>query len=118
MTAPVCSDDQARHLAQAYFAAMREQSLDALLALLAEDAVIVWPDGRAIEGRQSIAAAYERIFSGPSNNPDPGSIMLGPDSFSAEVTSRFPDGDTRRTINVFRLDTDGQIVRMDSYRQG
>ena len=118
MTTPTCSREQAEHLADAYFSAMRDQSLDGLLALLGDDAMIVWPDGRAIEGKENIAAAYARIFSGPSNNPDRGDIMMGSNSFSAEVVSRFASGETRRTINVFRLGSDGRFARMDSYRQG
>lgn len=115
---PLVDRRQAQRVANAYFAAMCAQSLDQLMVLFANDALIVWPDGRAIEGKSSIAPAYERIFAGRSNNPDPGSIMLGPHSFSTEVVSRFSGAETHRTINVFRLNDAGLIVRMDSYRQG
>lgn len=107
-----------QNIADRYFAAMREQNLEVLLDLFSEDGVIVWPDGRAIEGKAAIREVYARLFQGPSNNPAPATLMLGPESFSVEVASRFDSGETRRTINVFRLGPDRLIVRMDSYRQG
>ncbi len=107
-----------QEIADRYFAAMREQHLEALLAMFGEDGLIVWPDGRRIEGKAAIRATYQRLFERPSNNPAPGSLMIGPESFSVEVASRFDSGETRRTTNVFRLTPDGLIARMDSYRQG
>jgi uncharacterized protein (TIGR02246 family) len=106
-----------QEIADRYFKAMRTQDLEALLAVFAEDGLIVWPDGRAIEGKAAIRETYARLFEHPSNNPAPGALMLGPESFAAEVASRFVNGETRRTTNVFRLAPDGLIARMDSYRQ-
>ena len=104
-------------IADRYFAAMRAQDLDALLEVFDEAGIIVWPDGRRIEGKSAIRETYARLFQNPSNNPDPGALMIGPDSFAAEVASRFASGETRRTTNVFRLAANGLIARMDSYRQ-
>ena len=101
-----------------YFAAMRAQDLDAFLALFADAATIVWPDGRAVEGKAAIRAAYAQLFSMPSNNPAPGPVMAGPRCCAAEVRSRLPDGSERRTINVFAFGEDGLMTRMSSYRQG
>lgn len=108
----------AQAIADRYFAAMRSQDLDALCDLFDAAGVIVWPDGRAIEGRLEIRAVYTQFFQQPPNNPEPGSVMIGPESFSTEVMSRFATGETRRTINIFRLAASGLIARMDSYRQG
>lgn len=105
-------------ISDAYFAAMRGRDLDLLLSLFDTAGVIVWPDGRAIEGKDAIREIYTRLFQTPPNNPAPGHLMIGPDSFSVEVASRFDDGTTRRTINIFRLTGEGLIARMDSYRQG
>ena len=105
-------------IADTYFAAMREQNLDKLLSVFADDGMIVWPDGRSIAGKAAISDVYTRLFQGPSNNPAPATLMIGPESFSVEVASRFDDGTTRRTINIFRLNDAGLIARMDSYRQG
>ena len=105
-------------IANRYFAAMRDQDLAALLALFDAAGVIVWPDGRTIAGKAAIAKVYAALFQHPSNNPEPGPVMIGPASFSTQVDSRFANGETRRTINVFRLGADGLITRMDSYRQG
>ena len=104
-------------IADRYFAAMRTQDLAALLAVFDELGVIVWPDGRTIEGTTAIRETYARLFQHPSNNPAPGAPMIGPESFAVEVASRFASGETRRTTNVFRLAANGLIVRMDSYRQ-
>lgn len=106
-----------QEIADGYFAAMREQDLEALIAVFDEGGVIVWPDGRTIEGRDAIRETYARLFQHPSNNPSPGLLMIGQESFAAEVASRFASGETRRTTNVFRLSKDGLISRMDSYRQ-
>jgi hypothetical protein len=104
-------------IADRYFAAMRTQDLTALLAVFDEAGIIVWPDGRRIEGKAAIREIYTHLFQNPSNNPAPGTLMIGPESFSVEVASRFDSGETRRTINVFRLTVGGLIARMDSYRQ-
>ena len=104
-------------IADRYFAAMRTQDLAALLAVFDESGVIVWPDGRTIEGTAAIRETYARLFQHPSNNPAPGAPMIGPESFAVEVASRFDSGETRRTTNVFRLAGNGLIARMDSYRQ-
>ncbi len=106
-----------QEIADRYFAAMRAQDLEALVEVFDERGVIVWPDGRTIEGREAIRETYARLFQLPSNNPSPGSLMIGSESFAAEVASRFASGETRRTTNVFRLAASGLIVRMDSYRQ-
>ena len=106
-----------QEIADRYFAAMQAQDLEALVAVFDEGGVIVWPDGRRIEGREAIRETYTRLFEHPSNNPSPGSLMIGPESFATEVASRFASGETRRTTNVFRLAPNGLIARMDSYRQ-
>jgi uncharacterized protein (TIGR02246 family) len=107
-----------QEIADRYFAAMTSQDLEALLALFTEDGVIVWPDGRAIEGKPAIREIYARLFQSPANNPVPAALMIGPESFSVAVASSFDSGETRRTLNVFRLGADGLIARMDSYKQG
>jgi hypothetical protein len=106
-----------QEIAERYFAAMCAQDLEALLALFDEAGVIVWPDGRRIEGREAIRETYTWLFRNPTNNPVPGPLMLGPESFATEVHSRLPDGTERRTLNVFRLAPSGLVARMDSYRQ-
>lgn len=107
-----------QEIADRYFGAMRAQNLEALLALFAEDGVIVWPDGRAIEGKPAIREAYAGMFQHPGNNPAPGPLMVGQEGFSTQVESRLPNGEARRTINVFRIAADGLLARMDSYKQG
>jgi hypothetical protein len=107
-----------QHIADAYFAAMRLQDVDALLALFAKDGVIIWPDGRQIMGHEEIRTTYDAMFTRPSNNPSPGPLMIGQGCFSSEVHSRLPDGSERRTTNVFMLDGAGLVTRTSSYRQG
>lgn len=104
-------------VADRYFAAMRAQDVAALLDVFDVAGIIVWPDGRRIEGHAAIRDTYSRLFEHPSNNPAPGTLMIGPESFACEAASRFASGETRRTTNVFRLSEGGLIARMDSYRQ-
>jgi hypothetical protein len=106
-----------QELSDGYFAAMRAQDVAALAALFTPDGTLVWPDGTTIVGHAAIRETYARLFQHPSNNPQPGPLMLGPDSFAIEVASRMPNGEARRTCNVFRLAPDGLLARMDSYRQ-
>jgi hypothetical protein len=101
-----------------YFASMCAQDLEGFVALFADDGVIIWPDGRAIAGMDNIRAAYAQMFSAPSNTPSPGPIMFGGDCCATEVHSRLPDGNERRTTNVFHFGTDGLITKMSSYRLG
>ena len=103
-----------QEIADRYFAAMRTQDLEALLEVFDVEGIIVWPDGRTIEGKAAIREVYTRLFQHPSNNPAPGPLMIGPESFAVEVASRFDSGETRRTTNVFRLAANGLIARMDS----
>jgi hypothetical protein len=105
-------------IADAYFAAMHAQDVEALLALFTPGGVIVWPDCRALSGHTEIRAAYARMFQAPGNNPRPGPLMIAAGRFSCEVHSRLPDGSERRTVNVFELGEDGLVRRMASYKQG
>jgi hypothetical protein len=107
-----------QEISDRYFAAMRAQDLEALLALFAADGEIVWPNGTRLVGQDAIRQAYAGMFQRPGNNPAPGPLMIGPGCFSTEVLSRLPDGSERRTINVFTFGDDGLVTRMDSYRQG
>ena len=107
-----------QEIADRYFAAMRAQDVEALLALFVDDGAIVWPNGQVITGHDAIRAAYAGLFARPSNNPEPGLLMTGLKCFSCEVHSQLPDGSERRTINVFSLDDTGLVARIASYRQG
>ncbi|UVO52642.1 nuclear transport factor 2 family protein [Sphingomonas sp. SUN039] len=102
----------------AYFAAMRAQDLEAFAALFSDNAEIVWPDGRAVSGIDAIRTTYARLFEHPSNNPQPGPVMMADDCCATEVHSKLPDGSERRTINVFHFGADDRFIRMASYRQG
>ena len=105
-------------ISERYFAAMTGQHLKALADLFAEDGVIVWPNGTRLEGNDAISEAYAQLFKLPTNNPHPGPLLIAaPDHFACEGLSRLPDGSERRTLNVFRLNRDGLIARLDSYRQ-
>lgn len=104
-------------LVEGYFAAMRAQDVEALVTLFTPAGTLVWPDGTRITGHGAIRETYARLFQHPSNNPQPGPLMRGPDGVSTEVASHFDNGETRRTCNVFRIASDGLLARLDSYRQ-
>lgn len=107
----------AQDISDRYFGAMRAQDVEALVAVFAEDGVIVWPDGRTISGHAAMRETYTRLFQSPTNNPQPGPFMLGDGRFSTEVHSRLPDGSERRTCNIFDVRSDGLVTRMCSYRR-
>jgi hypothetical protein len=99
-----------------YFPAMRGADLDAVLALFAEDAAVILPDGAERVGKAALAEMFSGIFAnGPQ--PGPGPITGAGDYWAVEVETKLLDGRTRNTANFFRLNDMGLIVRMHSYRR-
>ncbi len=106
-------------VADRYFTAMRTGSVAGLTILFAQEGAICWPDGTLLDGKDAIKAGYERLFANATTNPSSGRLMIADDRyFSVQVTTLLADGSARRTINVFQLNADGLIERLDSYRQG
>lgn len=105
-------------LREAYFAAMRAGDTAAVLALFADDAVVVLPDGKARRGRGELEAMFAGIFAQSRPCPQPGPITGSGDYWAVEVETDLPGGTKRNTANFFRLDAAGRIARMHSYTRG
>ena len=100
-----------------YFTAMRGADLDGVLALFADDAAAILPDGKERIGRADLAQMFSDIFtSRPS--PAPGQITGAGAYWAVEVETTLPGGTRRNTANFFRLNDAGLIERMHSYRRG
>jgi SnoaL-like domain len=101
-----------------YFTAMRRADLDGVLALFADDAVAILPDGNVRDGKVALEEMFAGIFGRSRPNPAPGPITGAGNYWAVEVETALPDGLKRNTANFFQLNEDGLIERMHSYRRG
>jgi ketosteroid isomerase-like protein len=105
-------------LAEQYFTVMRRRDLDGVIALFADDSVMILPDGKEVEGRAALRELYARIFWDNAPTPAPVATIAGADSAACEIETRLGDGSLRRTANFFHLDAAGRIVRLSVYKRG
>jgi len=103
---------------EGYFAAIRGRDIEALLRLFAEDAVMILPDGRELDGKGSLRAMYEHLFAADPPLPAPTAAIITADGLATEIESTLPDGSVRQTANFFHLDDGGLIRRLSVYRRG
>jgi hypothetical protein len=104
-------------LRERYFNAMRGADLDGVLALFADNAVAILPDGNVRNGKAALSEMFAGIFQNRPT-PGPGPITGTGDYWAIEVETKLPDGNVRNTANFFRLNADGLISHMRSYRCG
>ncbi len=105
-------------IADRYFAAVRSRDIDAFMALFAEDAVFVLPDGKVLTGHAAIREMELHTFTHGAPTPTPAAIVSGDNSFAVEIDIALPDGRTMRMADFFHLNADGLIQRLSVYRQG
>lgn len=105
-------------LADRYIACVRAKDIDGWLALFTEDELYVLPDGSTFEGKAAIRAFQEKVFAMGSPFPTPLTIVAGEGALAVEVEARLPDGTSRRTVNLYRLNGDGLIERLSVFKQG
>jgi ketosteroid isomerase-like protein len=105
-------------LADRYFANVRARDIDAWLALFAEDATYVLPDGRRFCGLAAIREFQLGVFTAGAPFPTAGAKVVGETSIAVEIEARLPDGTVRQTANFFHLNAAGQIQRLSIYRRG
>lgn len=98
-----------------YFTAMRGADLEGVLALFADDAVVILPDGKERAGKAALTEMFGGIFSQSRPAPSPGTVIGGNGAWAVEVETQLPDGRRRNTANFFTLNDAGQIARMHSY---
>lgn len=106
-------------VAEAYFAAVRAKDIDAWIALFADNARYILPDGTEFAGKEAIRSVQVRVFnSGSAPFPTPKAMIAGENGIAAEVQTQLPDGTKLRTTNVYHLDGEGLIERLSVYKQG
>jgi hypothetical protein len=98
-----------------YFASIRAQDLDSLIALYAIDASFTLPNGREFNGIDAIREMHRGVFASGGPRPTPLSTVVGDDCIAVEIEARLPDGSSRRTANFYYLNDAGRIQRLSVY---
>lgn len=98
-----------------YFTAMRAADKESVLALFADDAVAILPDGKERVGKAALDEMFTGIFSQSRPCPSPGPVTGSGGYWAVEVETQLPDGRKRNTANFFHLNEAGLIQRMHSY---
>ncbi len=104
-----------RELAERYFSHVKQRDLDALCALYGASAELALPDGRQLNGIQTIREMYHELFAAQSPAPTPLAFVIGDKTMAVELEIRLPNGETRKTANFFALDANGLIERLTIY---
>jgi ketosteroid isomerase-like protein len=102
-------------VAEAYFAAVRAKDIDAFVALFAEDADYLMPNGAAYKGAAQIREVQTGVFAHGAPFPTPLSMTASENGVAVEVEARLPDGTSRFTANIYKLDDAGKIERLSVY---
>jgi ketosteroid isomerase-like protein len=106
-------------LALRYFETVKTRDVDRFVALFAEDASMIYPDGREAKGRAAIREHQAPVYSSASPpTPEAQSIIAGDGSAAVEVAARLPDGRVFNMANCFYFNADGLIERLRIYRRG
>jgi len=101
-----------------YFAAVRARDIDRFMALFAEDATFVLPDGRKLAGAAAIREMELHTFAHGAPTPSPAAIVVGANAIAVEIDIALPDGRTMRMADFFHLNDEGLIQHLGVYRQG
>jgi ketosteroid isomerase-like protein len=104
-----------KDIADRYFAAIRARNVDDLIALYAEDATFVLPNGKESKGIAAIRATHQYVFDSGAPMPVPQAMIIGDGAVAVEIEARMPDGTSRRTANFYHLNSQGRIQRLSVY---
>jgi hypothetical protein len=105
-------------VADRYFAGVKARDIDAWMELFAEDALYILPDGREFAGVSAIREIQLRVFTSGAPIPNPRVSVIGERAIAVEIEVTLPDGTMRHTANIFHLNDDGKIQRLNIYRKG
>jgi hypothetical protein len=106
-------------VASRYVASVVARDIDSYMALLADDAIMTFPDGRSLSGATAIREERLRVFeSGVSPSPTVAAVVAGVNAIAVELEVRLNDGTVMHTANLYYLNSDGRIQRLNCYRQG
>jgi len=108
---------QPNELAGHYFPAVRARDIERFMALFAEDAVMILPDGRELVGAPAIRAAELQVFAAGAPMPQPSFITVGEASVAVEIDVHLPGGRVMKAANFYQLDAAGLIKRVSTYRK-
>lgn len=104
-----------KQLANQYFASVRNRDIDGLCALYVTDAVLAMPDGTELVGVAAIRAMYSGLFASHAPTPTPIHVAVGDNLVAAELQIQLPNGGIRHAADVFHLNSDGLITRLNVY---
>ncbi len=113
---PTPADPQAT--VDGYFAAVRARDIEALMALYAEDATFILPNGKSFTGKDVIRGVHQSVFDSGSPFPIPGARFVGAEGIAVEIEARLPDGSVRNTTSHYRFDEPGKIRSLGVYARG
>lgn len=95
-------------LADRYYASVRERNIDKFIALFADDAIFVLPDGREISGAPTIREMELRAFAAGPPTPTPVVKIASENSIAVELQVRLPNGTVLRMAAFFQLNGEGE----------
>jgi 3-hydroxyisobutyrate dehydrogenase-like beta-hydroxyacid dehydrogenase len=101
-----------------YFEAVRTKNIDALMALYADDATFILPNGKSFSGKDEIRQMHLSVFASGSPFPNPGPRFSGAEGIAVEIAAQLPDGSVRNTTNHYRFDDVGKIRALGVYGRG
>jgi hypothetical protein len=104
-----------KDVADRYFAAIRARNIEELIALYADDATFVLPNGTESHGIAAIRQTHENVFAAGAPLPSPQAFIVGNSGIAVEIEARLPDGTIRRTANFYHLNDQGRIQRLSVY---
>jgi ketosteroid isomerase-like protein len=99
-----------------YFSSVRTRDINRFIALFAEDAIMILPDGREVMGAAAIREMELAVFAASPPNADTGCHCR---------RRAFRCGGNRRALaerpvkfaNFFHLNAEGRIQRLSVYRK-
>jgi ketosteroid isomerase-like protein len=100
-----------------YFRSVRTRDIERFIALFAEDAVMILPDGREVVGAPAIREMELAVFAASPPAPTPMAVIAGEKSVAAEAEVRLPSGELMKVANFFHLNDQGRIKRLSVYRK-
>ncbi|WP_417621248.1 nuclear transport factor 2 family protein [Parasphingorhabdus sp.] len=105
------------NLARAYYRKVNAKDIEGLLALFADDARFVLPDGRIVAGMDAIRTMYEGVFAQGGPQPQPVAFVPGENGVAAEIEVHLADGTVRQMASFFHVDDEGKFTSIGVYQR-
>jgi ketosteroid isomerase-like protein len=100
-----------------YFPSVKARDIERFIALFADDAVMILPDGKMVAGAPAIREMELRVFASGGPTPVPTAIVIGERSVAVEIDVHLPGGQLMKAANFFHLNDEGLIQRLSVYRK-